>query len=332
MMTSLVTGGAGFIGSHLVEALLAQGRRVVVLDDLSTGSLSNLEAVRNHPSLRFVHNSITNERCLGELLDEADEVYHFAAVLGVRRVLEQPQRTVATNVEPVETILRRLSNQPKPLFLASTSEVYGKNPKSPLAEDDDLVFGSTTRSRWVYACSKAIDEYLALAQHQRDGLPVVIGRFFNVVGPRQSGRLGMVLPSFVDRALAGGPLVIHGDGKQVRCFAHVADVVDAILKLMACPAAYGRAFNLGSDTPVTMRELAEAVLRLINPTATIELVSYEEAFPAGFEDIRSRIPDLGRVRQTIDYRLRYGLREVIRDVETWKRGSIDCNIPKKLPE
>ncbi|HEY7422699.1 MAG TPA: NAD-dependent epimerase/dehydratase family protein [Gemmataceae bacterium] len=318
MITSLVTGGAGFIGSHLVEALLADGRRVVVLDDLSTGSLANLAAVRNHPHLRFLHDSIANQARLGELLDEADEVYHLAAVVGVRRVLDDPERTVATNVEPVEAILRRLSVQPKPLFLASTSEVYGKNPKSPLAEDDDLVFGPTTRSRWVYACSKAIDEYLALAQHQRSGLPVVVGRFFNVIGPRQVGRYGMVLPRFVDQALAGGPLIVHDDGRQVRCFAHVADVVNAVVKLMACPAAHGRVFNLGSDVPVTIRELAETVVRLVDPSLAIEHVSYEEAFAPGFEDIRCRVPDLSRVRETIDYRTCHGLEDIIRDVLAWK--------------
>jgi UDP-glucose 4-epimerase len=320
LVQSFVTGGAGFIGSHLVEALLASGRRVVVMDDLSTGSLSNLERVRSHPHLRFVRDSITNESCLTELLDEADEIYHLAAVVGVRRVLAEPVQTVATNVDPVEAILRRLSLRPKPFFLASTSEVYGKNPKSPLAEDDNLVFGSTTRSRWVYACSKAIDEYLALAQHQRTGLPVVIGRFFNVVGPRQVGQYGMVLPRFVDQALKGGPLLVHDDGRQVRCFAHVADVVDAILKLMGCPAAYGRVLNLGSETPVTIRELAETVVRLVNPAASIEHISYDKAFASGFEDIRSRIPDLTRVRQTIDYRPLRGLEDIVRDVLAWKRG------------
>jgi UDP-glucose 4-epimerase len=321
LATALVTGGAGFIGSHLVEALLARGQRVVVLDDLSTGSLANLAAVRAHPQLRFVQDSITNEKHLDELLDEADEIYHLAAVVGVRRVLDDPQRTVATNVEPVETILRYLSRRPKPLFLASTSEVYGKNPKSPLAEEDDLVFGPTIRGRWVYACSKAIDEYLALAQHQRDGLPVVIGRFFNVVGPRQVGQYGMVLPRFVEWALAGQPLLVHGDGRQVRCFAHVADVVDALLKLMATPAAHGRVFNLGGDTPLSIRELAETVVRLVNPQAAIELVSYDKVFPTGFEDIRCRIPDLTRMRQTIDCRPRHGLEDIIRAVWAWKRES-----------
>jgi len=322
MTTSLVTGGAGFIGSHLVEALLARGQCVVVLDDLSTGTRANLDGVHSHPHLRVVHDSVTNEACLGELLDEADEIYHLAAVVGVRLVLEEPERTVLTNIGPMEAMLRRLSQRPKPLFLASTSEVYGKNRKTPLAEDDDLVFGPTTRGRWVYACSKAVDEYLALAQYQRTGLPVVIGRFFNVVGPRQMGRYGMVLPCFVDQALAGDPLLVHDDGRQVRCFAHVAEVVDDVMKLMACPAAYGRVFNLGSDKPMTIRALAEMVIRLVDPSLAIEHVPYEEAFAAGFEDIRCRIPDLTRVRETIGSRPGRGLDDIVREVIAWKRGDL----------
>ncbi|HWG43507.1 MAG TPA: GDP-mannose 4,6-dehydratase [Gemmataceae bacterium] len=322
MTTSLVTGGAGFIGSHLVEALLAAGRRVVVLDDLSTGTLANLERVRSHSHLRLIQDSVLNETCLGELLDEADEVYHLAAVVGVRLVLEEPERTVLTNIGPMEAMLRHLNRRPKPLFLASTSEVYGKSRKTPLAEDDDLVFGPTTRSRWVYACSKAVDEYLTLAQHQRTGLPVVIGRFFNVAGPRQMGRYGMVLPCFVDQALAGGPLLVHDDGRQVRCFAHVADVVEAIQNLMASPSAYGRVFNLGSDVPVTIRALAEMVVSLVDPKLTIEHVSYEEAFTPGFEDIRCRIPDLTRIRETIGYRPGRELDDIVREVIAWKRGAV----------
>jgi UDP-glucose 4-epimerase len=318
MHTALVTGGAGFIGSHLVEALLAAGKRVVVLDDLSTGDLSNLDAVRDHPGLRVVLDSITNGERVGVLADEADEVYHLAAVVGVRLVLDEPERTVSTNIGPTEVLLRHLAARPKPLFLASTSEVYGKNPKMPLAEDDDLVLGPTTRGRWIYACSKALDEYLALAHHQRTGLPVVIGRFFNVVGPRQIGRFGMVLPRFIDQALTGGPLVVHDDGKQIRCFAHVADVVGAIQKLMACPAAYGRVFNLGSDVPVTIRELAETVVRLVRPGLAIEHVPFEQAFAPGFEEIRYRIPDLTRVRQTIGYEPRLGLEDIVREVLAWR--------------
>ena len=326
-MQTLVTGGAGFIGSHLVEALLAAGRRVVVLDDLSTGSLDNLAAVREHPHLRLVVDSVANEARLNTLLDEADEVYHLAAVVGVRLVLDQPERTVATNLGPTETILRRLARRPRPLFLASTSEVYGKNPKVPLAEDDDLVLGPTTRSRWVYACSKALDEYLALAQHQRTGLAVVVGRFFNVVGPRQIGLYGMVVPRFVDQALAGGPLIVHEDGQQVRCFAHVRDVVEGVRRLMACSAAVGRVFNLGSDVPVRIRELAETVRRLVDPSLAIEHVPYEQAFGAGFEDVRCRVPDLTRVRQTIGWRPRHTLEDVVREVVTWRQ-----TLPSAAPE
>jgi UDP-glucose 4-epimerase len=321
MRTSLVTGGAGFIGSHLVEALLGTGRRVLILDDLSTGDLSNLDRVRTHPNLRLILDSVTNSERLGALAEEADEIYHLAAVVGVRLVLDEPERTVSTNIGPTEVLLRHLAARPRPLFLASTSEVYGKNPKMPLAEDDDLVMGPTTRSRWVYACSKALDEYLALAHHQRTGLPVVIGRFFNVVGPRQVGRFGMVLPRFVDQALAGGPLGVHDDGQQVRCFAHVSDIVDAIQKLMACPAAYGQAFNLGSDEPVTIRELAEVVVRLVDPTVAIEYVPYERAFNSGFDEIRTRIPDLTRVRQIIGFRPRYDLEDIVREVIEWCRSS-----------
>jgi UDP-glucose 4-epimerase len=315
--TALVTGGAGFIGSHLVETLLAAGRAVAVLDDLSTGSLANLEAVRDHPRLRVVVGSITDEERLGELLDAADEVYHLAAVVGVRRVLDEPEQTVTTNVGPTETILRRLAGRPRPLFLASTSEVYGKNPKVPLAEDDDLVLGPTSRGRWIYACSKALDEFLALAYHRRHGLPVVIGRFFNVVGPRQVGHYGMVLPRFVDQALAGGPLIVYDDGSQVRCFGHVADVVRGVLDLMACPDAPGRVFNLGSDEPVTVQALAELVARQVDPGLAIEHVPYSRAYAPGFEDIRCRVPDLTRVRQAIGYRPRHGLEDVVREVVAW---------------
>jgi UDP-glucose 4-epimerase len=319
MRTILVTGGAGFIGSHLVERLLAAGYRVVVFDDLSTGSVANLGGVRSHPHLSLVVDNLANEKRLGELLDEADEVYHLAAVVGVRLVLEEPERTVTTNIGPTEALLRHLSRRPKPLFLASTSEVYGKNPKTPLAEDDDLVLGPTTRNRWIYACSKAIDEYLALAQHQRTGLPVVVGRFFNVVGPRQLGRYGMVLPRFVDQALAGGPLVVHDDGRQVRCFAHVADVVEDVLRLMDTPAARGRVFNLGSDVPVTIRELAETVVRLVDPTLAIKHIPFESAFTPGFEEIAVRIPDLRRVRETIGARPGRRLEDIVREVIVSKR-------------
>ncbi len=318
MHTSLVTGGAGFIGSHLVEALLAMGRRVLVIDDLSTGSAANLENVKNHPQLRLVIDSVAQEKRLTELVHEADDIFHLAAVVGVRLVLDDPVRTVATNVGPTEILLRLLAEHPKPMFLASTSEVYGKNPKSPLAEDDDLVLGPTSKGRWIYACSKAMDEFLALS-YARSGLPIVIGRFFNVVGPRQVGRFGMVLPRFVDQALAGGPLVVYDDGRQIRCFAHVADIIQSVLDLMACPAARGRVFNLGSDQPVTIRGLAEKVAAVVDPDLRIEHIPYTTAYAAGFEDIQCRIPDLTRIRTTLDYRPRYRLDDIVREVVVWKR-------------
>ena len=337
MQTSLVTGGAGFIGSHLVEALLTAGRRVLVIDDVSTGSAENLRKVQGHPNFQLVIDSISNKTRLAELVRQADEVYHLAAVVGVRLVLEDPVRTVATNVDPTETLLRlcagsgdprttegnrratEVDSQPKPLFLASTSEVYGKNPKSPLAEDDDLVLGPTSKGRWIYACSKAMDEYLALS-YARSGSPVIIGRFFNVVGPRQVGRFGMVLPRFVDQALAGGPLVVYDDGRQVRCFAHVSDIVRAVQELMACPAAKGRVFNLGSDEPVTIRSLAERVAATVDPQLAIEHVPYTTAYAAGFEDIQCRVPDLTRIRETIDYRPRHRLDDIIREVVAWRKA------------
>ncbi len=318
MHTSLVTGGAGFIGSHLVEALLALDRRVLVIDDLSTGSAANLEKVKNHPQLHLVIDSVAQEKRLTELVREADDIFHLAAVVGVRLVLDDPVRTVATNVGPTEILLRLLADHPKPMFLASTSEVYGKNPKSPLAEDDDLVLGPTSKGRWIYACSKAMDEFLALS-YARSGLPIVIGRFFNVVGPRQVGRFGMVLPRFVDQALAGGPLVVYDDGRQIRCFAHVADIIQSVLDLMACPAARGRVFNLGSDQPVTIRGLAEKVAAVVDPDLRIEHIPYTTAYAAGFEDIQCRIPDLTRIRTTIDYQPCYRLDDIVREVVAWKR-------------
>jgi UDP-glucose 4-epimerase len=322
MQTSLVTGGAGFIGSHLVEALLATGRRVVVLDDLSTGSMANLETAQKHPHCEVVLDSISNAQRLAEMVEQADEIFHLAAVVGVRLVLEEPARTVATHVGPTELILRLADAGQKPIFLASTSEVYGKNPKCCLAEDDDLVLGPTSKGRWIYACSKALDEYLALSYHQQTGLPIVVGRFFNVVGPRQIGRYGMVLPRFVDQALTGGPLVVYDDGQQVRCFGHVADVVRGILGLMASPHARGKVFNLGSDEAVSIRALAERVARLVDPSLAIEHIPYAQAYAPGFEDIRSRVPDLTRIRQTIGYEPRYRLDDILREVIAWKRESL----------
>ncbi|HEV3345371.1 MAG TPA: SDR family NAD(P)-dependent oxidoreductase [Pirellulales bacterium] len=324
----LITGGAGFIGSHLAEALVAHGAHVTVVDDESTGDADNLAAIRRHANFAFVRGSVADRPLVARLVAEADEVYHLAAAVGVQLIASNPIHTIETNVYPTELLLAEMRRQQEAgravkLFLASTSEVYGKNPKPRWTEEDDLVFGPTTRARWSYGVSKAIDEFLALAYWRQYQLPVVIARFFNVVGPRQTGSYGMVLPRFVDAALAGRPLVVHDDGQQVRCFGHVADVVRAVIELMQTPAALGRVFNIGSDQPVSILELARRVIAVVNPSVTVEFQSYAEAYSPDFEDVRSRVPDLGRLQATIDYRPRYSLDDVIREVVAWKRALSD---------
>ncbi len=325
MSHALITGGAGFIGSHLADALLARGHHVTVVDDESTGSATNLAAARQHPAFRYERGSVADRELVRRLVADVDVVYHLAAAVGVQLIARDPVRTIETNVYPTELLLSELKRRHDrgegvKLFLASTSEVYGKNPRPRWTEEDDLVFGPTTKARWSYGVSKAIDEFLALAYAREHGLPVVIARFFNVVGPRQSGAYGMVLPRLVDAALAGGPLVVHDDGQQVRCFAHVADVVAAVIKLVETPAALGRVFNIGSDQPVSILELAQRVVAAINPQLAITFQSYAEAYSADFEDIRNRVPDLTRVRSTIDYELRYDLDAIIRDVIASRRA------------
>jgi len=325
MRHCLVTGGAGFIGSHLVEALLARGHRVSVVDDESTGSIQNLAAVIDHPQFSYTKGSVADEQLVGQLLAEVDEVYHLAAAVGVELIARTPIHTIETNIYPTELILKELDRQraqgrPVKLFLASTSEVYGKNPKPQWTEEDDLVIGPTVRARWSYGTSKAIDEFLALAYWRERRLPVVVGRLFNVVGPRQTGAYGMVLPRLVDAALAGRELIVHDDGHQVRCFAHVSDVLRAILGLMETPQAVGRVFNVGSDQPISILELAQRVIAAVNPSLAIRFQSYAEAYDEDFEDCRRRVPDLSRLRETIDFCPRYDLDSIIREVVAWKRG------------
>ena len=265
MQRCLVTGGSGFIGSHLSERLLEMGNEVTILDDLSTGRRENLAPIENHPRLKIRMGSITDPVLLAEVMAHADVVYHMAAAVGVKLVADDPVRTIQTNIYPTEELLRLAVQRNQRVFIASTSEVYGKNPKERWTEEDDLVFGPTSRPRWAYGCSKAIDEFLALAYHRKHVLPVVLGRFFNVVGPRQVGHYGMVIPRFVDAALKGGPIVVYDDGQQVRCFGHVREVVDAVISLVETPAAHGSVYNIGSDFPVTIRQLAEEIIQRVNP-------------------------------------------------------------------
>ena len=301
MPRCLVTGGAGFIGSHLAEKLLARGDEVVVLDDLSTGRKRNLAGVADHPNLTFVRGSITDPLAVTEATTGTEIILHFAAAVGVRLVAEDPARTIETNIQPTETLLRAAAAGGQTFFLASTSEVYGKNPKGRWREDDDLVFGPTSRARWAYGCSKAIDEFLALAYFQKYRFPVVIGRFFNVVGPRQLGAYGMVIPRFVRAALAGEPLQVYDDGGQERCFAHVDEVTDAVLALVGHAGAPGRVWNIGSEEAVSMKALAERVVELTGSSSSIEFVPYERAYGANFEDVRRRVPDVSALRDLIGF-------------------------------
>ncbi|MFO0014357.1 MAG: NAD-dependent epimerase/dehydratase family protein [Planctomycetota bacterium] len=318
-MRILVTGGSGFIGSHLTELLLRQGHHVVVVDDLSTGSRNNLKNVASHPELEVVVADLGDPSLVQRVCQGVDAVYHLAAAVGVALIAKQPTQTIHRNIFPTQILLDELTRQHRAgrsvsLFLASTSEVYGKNPKPIWNEGDDLVFGATTKPRWSYGASKAIDEFLALACVREYGMRVVIGRFFNVVGPRQTGAYGMVLPRFVSAAIAGGPLVVHDDGKQERCFAHVSDVIRAITTLMQTESAFGRIYNIGSDQPISIYNVARRVIEIVNPNATLEFQSYAEAYDHDFEDVRRRVPDLTRIRNTIAYQPQYSLDDIIRDV------------------
>ncbi len=315
MRSALVTGGAGFIGSHLTERLLRDGWEVHVIDDLTTGCVGNLDAVREHERLHLTLNPIENEPVLMELVDRAEVVYHLAAAVGVKLIVEDPVRTIETNIHGTELLLKHCAKKGKKVLLASTSEVYGKGAKGRFAEGDDLVFGPTTRSRWSYGCSKAIDEFLALAYCRSRDLPVVILRLFNTVGPRQVGRYGMVVPRFVQQALDGGPITVYGDGQQVRCFAHVEDVVEAFCRLTDCEGAVGEIFNVGSRQSVTIAELAERVCALVNPQAAIVYIPYEEAYGPGFEDIRMRAPDVTKLQAAIGFEPSQDLDRILLDVK-----------------
>ena len=314
MTRCLVTGGAGFIGSHLTARLLADGHDVIVLDNLSTGRSGNLGALSEHPRFHFVQGSITDPIAVAGAVRGVDVIYHLAAAVGVRLVADDPVRTIETNIYPTDQLLRLAAHNQTPFFLASTSEVFGKNPKDRWNEEDDLHFGPTSRPRWAYGVSKAIDEFLALAYHQQFGLPVVIGRFFNVVGPRQVGEYGMVIPRFVERAITGAPLVVYDDGGQERCFAHVSDVIECIVRLMNTPEATGKLFNIGGDTPISIRALAELIIRLTDSRSTIIHEPYDVAYGERFEDIRRRVPDISRLDQTIGFKPNMAFESILMDI------------------
>jgi UDP-glucose 4-epimerase len=311
---ALITGGAGFIGSHLAEALLDGGHQVLIIDNLSTGSIDNISHLKARAGFEYFVESVDNEPLLAELIDRSDVVFHLAAAVGVKLIVEQPVHTIETNVHGTEVVLKHANKKKKLVVVASTSEVYGKSNDVPFREDSDLVMGPTPKHRWAYACSKALDEFLALAYWKERKLPVIIVRFFNTVGPRQTGQYGMVIPNFVRQALAGEPITVFGDGTQSRSFTHVADVVDALLKLVAEPAAIGQVINLGNVQEVTIRALAERVRDLAGSSSPIKIVPYEEAYESGFEDMPRRVPNLEKARSLIGYQPRYTLDDVLLQV------------------
>ena len=313
-MKVLITGGAGFIGSHLAERLLELGHEVAVLDDLSTGSIDNIAHLKAAGHFTYVVDSVTSEPLLAEMIDRSDVVFHLAAAVGVKLIVERPVHTIETNVHGTEVVLKHANKKKKLVVIASTSEVYGKSEDVPFREDSDLVLGPTPKHRWAYACSKAIDEFLALAYWKERKLPVIIVRFFNTVGPRQTGQYGMVIPNFVRQALAGEPITVFGDGTQSRSFTHVSDVVDALIKLVAEPAAVGQVVNIGNPQEVTMTALAERVRDLTRSSSPIKLIPYEEAYESGFEDMPRRVPDLTKIGRLIGYKPTVGLDEILNRV------------------
>jgi UDP-glucose 4-epimerase len=319
---ALLTGGAGFIGSHLAERLLQRGDEVLVIDDLSTGSIENISHLKSARGFSYTIDSINNESLLAELIDRSDVVFHLAAAVGVKLIVEQPVRTIETNVHGTEVVLKHASKKRKLIVLASTSEVYGKSTDVPFREGAELVLGATVKHRWAYACSKLLDEFLALAYWKERKLPVVIARLFNTVGPRQTGQYGMVLPTFVGQAIAGRPLTVFGDGRQSRSFTYVGDVVDALIGLAREPRAVGEVFNIGSRNEVTIRELAERVKQLAESDSVIQYVPYDQAYEAGFEDMPRRVPDLSKIGALIGYEPKLGLDDIIRSVVEYARNNV----------
>lgn len=321
-MRYLITGGAGFIGSHLAEELLRRGHEVFVVDDLSTGSISNIRHLKTHDRFHYTVDTCSNVQLMAELVDGVDIVYHLAAAVGVKLIVESPVRTIETNIRLTEIILKLAAKKKRPIFVASTSEVYGKSTAFPFKEDGDLVMGATHKGRWSYACSKAIDEFLAIAYWKEKKLPTVVARLFNTVGPRQTGQYGMVVPNFVRQALAQSPITVFGDGKQSRCFTHVADVVRALIGLMDTESNYGHVFNIGNHEEISIYDLARQVREMSGSSSEIIYVPYEKAYEEGFEDMPRRVPDISKITAAIGWTPSIGLPQILADViEFHRRGS-----------
>jgi UDP-glucose 4-epimerase len=327
-MRILITGGAGFIGSHLADYLLGLGHRVTIIDDLSTGSMENIREAKENDRFQYCIDTIFDKPLLAELIDDAEIIFHLAAAVGVFNIVESPVRTIETNVGGSELVLELAAKKKKRVLIASTSEVYGKSTKFPFSEEDDLVLGPSTKGRWSYACSKAIDEFLALAYHRERKLPVTIARLFNTVGPRQTGRYGMVLPTFVKQALYGECLTVFGNGEQSRCFTHVGDIVKGLVQCVSCDQAVGQVFNLGNTEEVTMNTLAWKVIEATQSTSTIRYLSYDEAYGAGFEDMQRRVPDVSKARDWFGYAPTRSLDDIIKSVVAYHSSRMDHPTPQ----
>ncbi len=322
-MKALITGGAGFIGSHLSEYLLERGHQVFAIDDLSTGNIENILHLKTNPNFHYTIDTIMNVPVTAELVDRCHVVFHLAAAVGVKLIVESPVRTIETNIKGTEIILELANKKKKKVLIASTSEVYGKGKNMPFSEGNDLVLGPTHKGRWSYACSKAIDEFLALAYWHEKRLPVIVTRLFNTVGPRQTGRYGMVLPTFVKQALLGEEITVFGDGSQSRCFAHVSDVVGALYKLSENEEALGRVFNIGSNEEITILELAKKVKSITDSQSEIVFVPYDQAYEEGFEDMARRVPDISRLQTLIGYRPSNDLKQIIQSVIDYQKALLE---------
>jgi len=316
----LITGGAGFIGSHLSDAYLQRGDEVFIIDDLSTGSIENIRHLKDHPHFHYTIESVNNQPVTAELVDQCDVIFHLAAAVGVKLIVESPVRTIETNVHGTEVVLSLANKKKKRVLIASTSEVYGLSTEVPFREDGNLVMGATTKGRWSYACSKAIDEFLALAYWREKKLPTIVVRLFNTVGPRQTGQYGMVIPTFVKQALSGRPITVFGDGKQSRCFGYVGDVVGALMKLMDDESAVGEVFNIGSNQEISIIDLARKVKELTNSESEIVLVPYDEAYEEGFEDMPRRIPDISKVKAQVGFQPEMSLEGILQTVIDFHSG------------
>ena len=319
-MRVLITGGAGFIGSHLSDAYLKRGDEVFIIDDLSTGSFENIRHLKEHPRFHYMIDSVHNQQVMAELVDQCDVIFHLAAAVGVKLIVESPVKTIETNVHGTEVVLSLANKKKKKVLIASTSEVYGLSTQVPFTEDGNLVMGATTKGRWSYACSKAIDEFLALAYWREKKLPTIVVRLFNTVGPRQTGQYGMVIPTFVKQALSDRPITVYGDGKQSRCFCYVGDVIGALMKLMADERAVGEVFNVGSNQEITIGDLAKKVRELTKSDSEIVFVPYDEAYEEGFEDMPRRIPDITKIKELVGFHPQMGLDGILQSVIEYQSG------------